>query len=322
MMSLNESVALSFILIAILLTATLFLFFYKNRKLKNHIIKYFDGHTSKKVLMQIRDNAKKIHLTGQERIITVMFVDVRGFTSLAEKYSNKRVLKILNYYLRIISECIIKNCGLIDKYLGDGVMAFWGSPLFDRYQASRAIKTALQIQTLFKKEDACVGIGINTGSAIVGNIGRKEMICYTAIGNTVNLSARIESLNKHYGTEILVSKNTLDKFHSEPKKYKFDVLFREVDKVKVYGKVKSTVLHEPILISEDFNGRQKEGYEWFELGLNMYRKGDWEKAVNMFRTADKRLGRDNVSKTFIQRCQEFMISPPQGRWDGTISLGK
>jgi adenylate cyclase len=318
----NLTILVPFVIAAGVVLLLIFFITTRNRKFRQDVLKYFYGHAHPKVLAQIKNKSKHIKLKGQEKVITVLFVDLRGFTSLSERYSNRKVVRMLNEYLNIVTDKILDNYGLVDKYLGDGVMAFWGAPLYDRYQATHALKAAYAIQKHFENEDVYVGIGINTGPAIVGNIGREEMIGYTAIGNTVNISSRIEGLNKHYGTEILVTKSTVEKFQSEPKTKKPEVYFREVDKVKVYGKNNSTIIHELVSINENLETKHKEGYEWFELGLSMYRKGNWDKAENMFRTANKRLGTDSVSKTFIRRCQKFAISPPAGRWDGTISLGK
>lgn len=292
-----------------------------SNKQKNNLRKYFEGHIADKNISKLLRNKNKININGEERVITTMFTDIRGFTTLSEKYPNKRIFKILNGYLNIISDIIIENNGTIDKYLGDGTMAFWGAPIFERNQATLALKAAYEIKKAFDKEVVNIGIGINTGPAILGNVGRENMMSYTAIGDSINLTARLEGLNKMYGTSILLNDSTKKKYLMEQKNRKPVAFIREIDKVKVYGRNSITTLHELV----EFNELAKhnlEGYEWFKLGLLNYRKGDWEKAESFFKRSARYLESDTVSKTYIQRCREFAKFPPSGRWDGAISLNK
>lgn len=315
-------IAQNLIVSSIISAVTIGFLYLITRKNKNTIAKFFEGHVNDPYLKKIIKNSSRISVSGEEKIITTMFIDIRGFTALSEQMPNKKLFEVLNFHLNKIAKIIIKNNGTVDKFLGDGTMAFWGAPLHDKYQATNALRAAFEIKKYFDTTELGIGVGVNTGPAILGRVGAERMISYTAIGDSINLSARIESLNKLYGTCILISDKTHDRLMKEPRRFRPDIFIREVDKVKVYGKNKSTFLFELVDLKEHIDMKAREGYEWFDMGLAAYRKGFWHKAEQYFRFAQKRLGPDQVCKTYIERCKHFAISPPVGRWDGSISLNK
>lgn len=182
------------------------------RKEKKKIKNIFGKYVSKDVLAEILKNPNKAGLGGEEKEITVLFSDIRGFTSFSEKTNPTQLVDFLNEYFSEMTETVIKNEGTLDKYIGDAIMAFWGAPIENKNQADLALNAAIEmIRKLEKFPELKIGIGIHTGKAVVGNIGSSDRIQYTAIGDTVNIASRLEGLNKNFGTQIIISENTKSK---------------------------------------------------------------------------------------------------------------
>ncbi len=200
----------------------------------------FGKYVSPEVLEQILQNPQKVALGGEEREITVLFSDIRGYTSLSEKTSPHQLVDIINRYFTSVTEEILKNDGVVDKYIGDAVMAFWGAPLSDPDHAEKALKASLgmikkveEFNQILKKEigiEIAIGIGLYSGPAIVGNMGSSQRFDYTAIGDTVNVASRLESLNKEYQTSIIIGEPTV-------KKIKGAYQFKSLGSAQVKGRV-------------------------------------------------------------------------------------
>ncbi len=231
----NKGIVSNFIhinLAWILSVAALFAFKYflleKDRRLIKNI---FSKYVSKDVLDEILDNPEKVKLGGEEKEVTVFFSDIRGFTSIAEKTSPKELVRILNKYFTLMTNEILENNGVLDKYIGDAIMAFWGAPIDDADQADNALKAALgmlkKLKELNKKLKAAgdpeinIGIGLYSGPAIVGNVGSDLRFDYTVMGDTVNIASRLEGLNKEYKTEIIIGESVKDRIKG---KYNFKFL--------------------------------------------------------------------------------------------------
>lgn len=199
----------------------------ERREMKNLFSKY----VSKDVLEEILKDPSRVALGGEEKEITVFFSDIRGFTTLSEKTTPQELVRILNRYFTLMSEEILKNGGVLDKYIGDAIMAFWGAPIEDINQADNALKASLgMIKKLeqFNEElreshepEINIGIGIYTGPAVVGNIGSEQRFDYTIIGDTVNVASRLEGLNKQYGTNIIIGESTKNQCRGD---YRFQAL--------------------------------------------------------------------------------------------------
>jgi adenylate cyclase len=198
----------------------------------------FTQFVSEDMLRELLRDPDKLRLTGKEYDITVMFLDIRGFTAFSERKSPAVVVNRLNELLDIVTHIIIENDGTVDKYIGDAVMAFWGAPAADKKQASKAVKAALEIRKKIEEEtDFQVGVGINYGRAIIGNIGSTKRFDYTAIGDTVNTASRIEGLTKSLGQSIVVSEAVIEKIKKE------DGYITAEDLGRVLVKGKNTKLH-------------------------------------------------------------------------------
>jgi adenylate cyclase len=223
--------------------STLSLFSYRYfvaEKEKRELKDVFSKYVSKDVLDEILSNPGKVKLGGEEREITVLFSDIRGFTALSESATPSELVEILNKYFTLMTGEILANGGVLDKYIGDAIMAFWGAPLPDPSQSENALKASLgMLENLKKlneelkskgKPEIAIGVGIYTGKAIVGNVGSDLRFDYTAIGDTVNVASRLESLNKEYGTNIIIGETSKNKIST------FDN-FKSLGLVKVKGRI-------------------------------------------------------------------------------------
>ncbi len=263
-----------------------------------------------------------INLGGEKRNITIFFSDIRGFTAISEKLDPEDLVHLLNEYLTEMTLIITKNQGLVDKYMGDAIMAFWGAPLDQPSHAEIACSSSLEmieklreLQKKWKKEGIPsfdIGIGLNSGNAIVGNMGSKSRFDYTAMGDNVNIASRMEGLNKMYGTNIIIAEHTYkivkDKFET-----------RKLDAVRVKGKKKPILIYELLSGNDNLSKKQRDFVQNFEEGLELYFKKKWKTAIKSFQEALKVMD-DTVSHLFINRCKEFIKNPPPKDWDGIWEL--
>jgi len=198
---------------------------------KNELRKIFAKYVSPKVLEEILRDPRAIKLGGEEREVTLFFSDIRGFTTLSEKTTPTQLVDIINRYFSAVTKEIIDNDGVVDKYIGDAIMAFWGAPLRDDQQADKALKASLgilkrleQFNKELKRTDGVeikIGIGLFTGRAVVGNVGSMDRFDYTAMGDTVNIASRLEGLTKEYGVQLILGESTKQKIKGD---YQFKFL--------------------------------------------------------------------------------------------------
>lgn len=248
-------------------------------------------------------------LGGDRRTLTILFMDLEGFTSLSERLGH-RMVPFLGDYLSAMSNVIMRTNGTIDKYIGDAVMAFWGAPFYNENHAADACRAALECAKAMEQmrvdwsrqghPELRVRIGLNTGRVVVGNIGSNERLNYTVIGDPVNLSSRLEGMNKVFGTEILISQHTFELC-------KYDVVARRLDFVTVKGRDEPVAVYELLAMQDEQGGAA--GFEWipvFERALSLYRERRWAEAIQQFRKAIDQRGADRPSAVFIARCEEAM----------------
>lgn len=240
-----------FALILSLISVYIYRFFTESKE-KDFVRTAFSSYVSPDVLKQITDNPEKLHLGGEEKIVTVLFSDIKDSTAIGEGLSAHSLVQLLNEYFSEMSEIVIKNGGTVDKFEGDAIMAVFGAPLGDPNHASLACKTAVEMQSRLKtlrerwkaegRPELHVRIGINSGPVVAGNVGSKDRFDYTVMGDTVNLGSRLEGANKQYGTEIMVGKNTFDMVQNSEFKDMFT--FRFLDKLTVKGKTEAVEVYE------------------------------------------------------------------------------
>ncbi len=289
----------------------------EERKQTRFLTNAFSKYVSKDVVKELIEKKDKLKLGGEKKTITVFFSDIRGFTSISEKLSPEELVKIINAYLTKMTSIIMQEKGTVDKFIGDAIMAFWNAPISQANHAEIACKSALaQLNALksLKKEfennglpEINIGCGIHTGEAIIGNMGSEERFNYTAMGDTVNLASRLESLTKQYGVSAIISEST----YSEVKE-KF--LCRKLDLVKVKGK------KIPIAIYELCENDDKKIIRLYEIALSLYLKRDFEKAGKAFAKVLKNSSKDVATINLIARCIEYKKHPPKKDWDGSYEM--
>jgi len=289
-----------------------------------YLRKAFSSYVSSDIVDEILRDPDKLKLGGENKNVTLLFSDIRGFTSLSESIPPEMLVSVLNEYLSPMTQIVMEERGTLDKYIGDAVMAIFGAPLDVPDHAMRACQASLsmlkklgQINNEWRKRNfptISIGIGINTGAAIVGNMGANMRFDYTAIGDSVNLASRLEGLNKLYGTEIIISKSTLENLNSSEAPF----LFRELDLVQVKGK------EEPISIFElvnTFSGdsNKTDLVRMFTEALNTYREGKFLAAKEKFAEILLNFPNDTPSALYKERCQEYILHPPPLDWTGVYT---
>ncbi|MFC1741894.1 CHASE2 domain-containing protein [Nanoarchaeota archaeon] len=300
---------------------TMVYFYISERKRRREVQGAFGKYVSKDVIQHILENPDKLKLGGQKRMITVFFSDIRGFTTISEKLSPEQLVHLLNEYLTEMTNIILRTNGVVDKYMGDAIMAFWNAPLNQPKHAESACTACLmmerrlkQLQKKWNSEGVPpleIGIGLNTGPAVVGNMGSYERFDYTAMGDTVNLGSRLEGLNKPYGTRILISESTRDRIKNRP------YLVRKLDMVRVKGKNEPITIYELLCKKDRAKPALLSAARHFEKGLGLYFKQQWNPAIADFKKADSlRNEGDAPSKVFIERCRHFSKNSPGKKWDG------
>ncbi|HBO83749.1 MAG: hypothetical protein A2073_07105 [Deltaproteobacteria bacterium GWC2_42_11] len=302
-------------------SVTVFQFMTEERQ-KRKIGRAFSHYVAPSLVNEILKNPEKLVLGGEEKRLTVLFSDIRGFTNVSESLKPQVLVKLINDYLTPMTDIILKNDGTIDKYMGDAIMAFWGAPIWQENHHIRACRTALQMfETLSKLQVVWekagipkldIGVGISTGKVTVGNMGSSTRFDYTVIGDTVNLGSRLEGLNKEYGTHIILPKYTYEDVKEE-------FLLRELDMVRVKGKDIPIKIYE--LMGEKTD-RLKEIAELFEKGLELYRGKDWDKAQKYFEEVLKIKDDDGPSKVFLSRIEELHDAKLPQDWDGVFVMTK
>jgi adenylate cyclase len=275
------------------------------------------------LVQDLLKHPEKLRLGGEKRVLTVFFSDLAGFTSMSEKLTPEEVVTMLNRYLTAMTDIILASGGIIDKYEGDAIMAFWGAPLPQEDHAARACLAALDNQARLaelREEFIRTGlppvharIGINTGEMIIGNLGSIQRFDFTVIGDSVNLASRLEGAGKEYGTAILISEETYRQ--AQPQ-----VEVRELDLLQVKGKHLPVRIYELVAKKGGLDADRKRVCGLFAEGLDLYRKQDWGEAVRRFQQVLELIPEDGPSKTFIRRCQSYRENPPEPGWDGVYRL--
>lgn len=289
-------------------------------KKKKEIHNAFGKYVSPKIINEIIKNPNKLKLGGERKNVTIFFSDIASFTNLSEQLKPEELVHFLNIYLTKMTNIISQNEGIVDKYIGDAIMAFWGAPISFKNQRELACITSLEMikcrdkisnELNLKNYKFDFRIGLNYGKAIVGNMGSDERFDYTLIGDNINLASRLESVNKQYNTNIIVSENIY-------KKVKNKFVFRELDLIKVKGKNIPVRIYELIDYKINFN-KYKNKLILFEKGLKLYRKQDFKQAIKVFEENYKKHN-DKCSKIFINRCLELRNKKLPKNWNGVYVM--
>ena len=284
----------------------------------------FQSMVTPKVVEEILKMPAGIELGGEEKELTVMFSDIRGFTTYSEKHTPHEVVGILNEYLTQMTNMIFQTEGTLDKYIGDAIMAFWGAPTGQPDHAYRACSTALGMVDLLHatlhpkwesegKEKLHIGIGLNTGPIVVGFVGSQAIKNYTLIGDAVNLGSRLEGTTKEYKVEIIIGEQTYEHV-------KMDMLCRELDLIRVKGKMQPIRIYELIDHRLKAAGAKELKVNTFQEGLAYYRLQRWDDAIKRFRVCLELDPEDGPAKIFIDRCEHLKHDTLPADWDGVFVM--
>jgi len=291
---------------------------------KRFIRSAFAKYVSPAVVQQIAEDPAALRLGGQQRPVTVLFSDLAGFTSLAEKMDPEVLISYLNVYLSEMTDVVLQEGGTLDKYIGDAIMAFWNAPSEQADHAERALRCAVMMQRKMTdlnarwqeqgfEDELLVRIGINTGTVVVGNVGGRDRFDYSVIGDAVNLAARLEPANKTYDTLIMASEYTLAQVDRSAFR------LRELDILAVKGKGEAVTVFEVVEMADTaLAPEREEALAHFNEGLAAYRRRDWELAERYFEAALEAHPKDGPSRVYLERTRSHIANPPPADWDFVV----
>jgi adenylate cyclase len=289
-----------------------------SRKKTRLVTNLFGKYVSQSVVKDIIEGSIGVALEGRAQELTVLFSDLRGFTTLSEGLSPQETGSLLNVYFDAMIPIVFDHQGTLDKLMGDAIMAFFGAPRELKDHPQKAAETALEmihrLKALRKEssqkgiEKLEVGIGLNTGQVTVGNLGSQNFMEYTVIGDTVNLGSRLEGLNKVYGTSIIVGENTAKRLDSQ-------FVLRELDLVKVKGKEDAVAIFELVGFRHEVEEERLKLIDHFHRGLQQYRNMEWAEAEKTFSEALNLFSADGPSRLYLERTQELLRCPPPPEWE-------
>jgi adenylate cyclase len=289
------------------------------KRMKSTMARYMSPEVADQLLA-----AGEAVMGGKDQKVSILFSDVRNFTSMSETLGARETVSMLNEYFERMVDVIFSHRGVLDKFIGDAVMALFGVPFNGEHDADDAVQVANAMFVALRdlnrkrkregKDPIDIGVGISTGVVVVGNIGSTRRMEYTVIGDSVNLASRLESATKFYGVTVLISEYTRQELKSNR-------LLREIDRLRVQGK------HEPVAIYEAMDhftgdtfpnlGRMVERYA---AGIRHYRAREWKDARACFQEALKLNPADKPSQLYVERCEHFLQNPPPGDWDGVWTM--
>lgn len=319
-------IKLFFILFSIIATYswTTFYHFYLESIEKKKIKGTFASFVAPAIVDQMLSNPDKVKVGGEKKEITVFFSDVRDFTSISEKLTPEELSTCLNIYMGMMTDIVFDTLGTLDKYIGDAMVAFWGAPLDVENHAYHALSASIkmieklpEVNEIFKEQGFPLfehGIGLNTGFCSVGNMGSDKIFSYTALGDNMNLGARLESLCKFYGVQLNISEYTLNAI---PDDLRSEFSFRILDKVKVKGKENAVTIYEALHATHPFK-LDPESLAKYETAFKDYQGQRFEAAVALLAPLHQKYPQDKSCKRVLEICQNFIKNPPGDDWDGVF----
>ncbi|KAF0205647.1 MAG: adenylate [Gallionellaceae bacterium] len=294
--------------------------YFVESRTKRQITSLFGQYVPKEVVSEMSERPEQVSMEGEGREMTILFSDVRGFTTISEGLDPKELSLLMNEFLTPLSRVVYKHRGTIDKYMGDCIMAFWGAPLPDEQHAHHAIVAGLEmlkaleaLQPHFKERGWSpihIGVGINTGRVSVGNMGSEVRVAYTVMGDAVNLASRLEGITKEYGVGIVVGENTKEAVPG--------FVYRELDLVKVKGKDKPVAIFEPLGLVGEVGKDALEEMKLFQQALRSYHKQDWDQAELQLFNLQKMSPQTKLYQVYAERVVYFRNNPPGADWDGVF----
>jgi adenylate cyclase len=291
---------------------------------KRHTRRVLDLYLNPSLARFVSDHPETLKLGGEKSDRTVLFSDIKNFTPMSERLSPEELVELLNLYLGEMTDAVFAHDGMLDKYIGDGVMAVWGAPIPQADHAARACRAALNmIERLADLNATCtergwptlsIRIGMNSGPMVFGNMGSSGHLSLTVMGDNVNLGARLEGINKLYGSTIIASEATVEQVRDT-------VVVRELDLVRVKGKAQTVRIFE-VLGPASTAPQWRELIEHFHAGLAAYRARDWDGAIAALERAIYVRPDDGPSNLYLRRCREHLRSAPPPTWEPVTTFGE
>ncbi|MBD67143.1 MAG: hypothetical protein CME62_18225 [Halobacteriovoraceae bacterium] len=299
-----------------------FLNFNKASAEKKQIKGAFSRYVAPSIVDEMLDNPEKLKVGGEKRDITCMFSDVRDFTSISEKLTPTELALALNRYMGEMTDIVFETKGTLDKYIGDAIVAFWGAPVDIEDHVNSAMDASVKMLEALPKineefaskglPEFKIGLGLNSGECSVGNMGSDQIFAYTALGDNMNLGARLESLCKFYGAQILISEYTFERMDKER------FVARQIDKVRVKGKSEPVGVYE-VLYSYHPLMQDKKAFDTFNKGFQNFIAGEFEQAKKCFEEVLESHHHDKSSLRMREACLHWIENPPQAGEDWTIT---
>ncbi len=294
-------------------------FFIESRD-KRALSKVFGQYIPPELVEELNIDAQSLSLEGESREMTVLFSDVRSFTTISENLDPKALSELMNEFLTPMTRIIHKHRGTIDKYMGDAIMAFWGAPLEDPYHQKNALLAAMEmidtlntLQPKFQERgwpEIKIGVGLNSGVMNVGNMGSEFRMAYTVLGDAVNLGSRLEGLTKQYGVDIIISEST--------QKAVPEFEYIELDRVRVKGKDKPVTIYEPLGFSIELEKNLRLEAKRFKKALQLYRERNWDSAEREIFSLTQSNPDKTVYRIYLDRIAKLRNAPPDENWDGVF----
>ena len=296
--------------------------FLTEARAKRQFTDLFGQYVPPELVEKMAENPERYDMSGQRRELTVLFSDVRGFTSISEKLSPSELAAYINEYLTAMSLVIREEGGTLDKYIGDAIMAFWGAPVDEPRHALRGITAALRMRDGVKVlgeafraknwPELAIGVGLSTGDMTVGDMGSKVRKAYTVMGDAVNLGARLEGLTKQSGAFCLVPSSTKEACP--------EVVFREIDRVRVKGKLEPVTIYEPVCFVQDAVERTYQELDQWHQALDRMRRHAWDDALACLKALAETFGDEYRVQLLQEKIERLKASPPDPGWDGVTNF--
>ena len=296
-------------------------FFFESR-LKRQLGRLFGLYIPPELVDEMAQNPNSYSLASQSRHMTVLFTDVRDFTSIAEGMAPEQLSLLMNRFLSPMTQAIHQHRGTIDKYMGDAIMAFWGAPVADNQHATHAVQAALAMTDALAglQDDFAaqgwpairIGIGLNSGDMVVGNMGSTFRMAYTVLGDAVNLGSRLEGLTKYYGLSIIVSEDT--------KVLAPDFVYRELDRVRVKGRDKPLAIYEVVGAKAEVGEQVLADLQQYHAALAAYRNQDWPQAKALFASLFQAQPLCRLYAIYLERIAHLQENTPAADWDGVVNF--
>jgi adenylate cyclase len=295
-------------------------YFFETRT-QQHMSELFGQYVPPDLVKEMAHDPRNYSLASQRRELSVLFSDIREFTTISEGLTPAQLSDMLNQYLTPMTLIIHDRQGTIDKYIGDAVMAFWGAPVADPDHADKAVDAAIAMQEgleelnqSFRKQglpDVQIGVGINTGDMSVGNMGSRFRRAYTVLGDAVNLASRLEGLTKGYGVGVIVGEATKDEATG--------FRYMEVDRVRVKGKTEPVTIYQPIARLAVIDDETEQRVAAFEQALASYRRQQWDDAEKILKELSNQQHGNKLYALYLERIRAYREEPPGEGWDGVFT---